>query len=278
MTGEKRRLCLALACVLTASIAASAHAGTYEWCRTHKHGKYSDAGCTKLDEPNGKAKGHFEREPVMACAPQKKGEFADSSCTTKSLRPHKGRFEQTTGRAFTISGGTTVGYTPSVGGFAVVCSHLTGAGEVIAPKESRETLTFTGCEQDGQECASGGQPAGVIQTLVVDAKLIDHGEKGPLGDEPGNGEAWTELAGTPQNGGLMAEFGCAIGDSFTLFGTASAVTTGNLDVLGNTSAVKLEVGLGEQNLMDTISGSGPFAATLTGELSVTYASQVEIKT
>ncbi len=276
MTYRNLAISLVAAFALTALAAAPAFGGTYEWCRPHKKGSYADSGCTQPDfnHKNGRPKGHFELEPVQACAPQKHGEFTNATCTARASRPHKGHFEVTTGRTFTVSGGQSVGYTPEVGGFPVICASTTGSGEIEGPKSGQETVTFHGCEQDGQPCTSAGEPSGVIQSTLLDVTLIDHGEQGPAGREPAAGEVWTESAGEPE----VFAFECqAFGGVFNVFGSGSGVTSGNVGVLATTSTFALAEGSGEEDFTDTIGGSGPFAATLTGEFTATYATPVEIK-
>ncbi len=63
-----------------------------------KHGAYSDATCEVYYEKKGKveAKGAYEwyPGPVADCVAEKKGEYTESGCSTKSSKAHKGTYER----------------------------------------------------------------------------------------------------------------------------------------------------------------------------------------
>jgi alpha-tubulin suppressor-like RCC1 family protein len=63
-----------------------------------KHGQYIDSKCESLSEKKGKpsAKGSFEwfPGPPADCVAEKKGEYTDAACSTKSAKAHKGSFER----------------------------------------------------------------------------------------------------------------------------------------------------------------------------------------
>jgi hypothetical protein len=100
-------LCLVAAFALSAVVASAAQAEGPEWghCLAQKKGEYTEGNCkTKSAKAH---KGKFEWFPGggAACYPLKHGEYTDSSCTSKSGKPHKGKFEKTAGGKFTGVGG-----------------------------------------------------------------------------------------------------------------------------------------------------------------------------
>jgi hypothetical protein len=175
-------LCLLAVFALTAVAASSASAGTYYKCAAQKKGEYTESGC-KTKSAKAK-KGKFELVQVQGCSAAKKGEYTNSTCTTKSAKAKKGKFEKT-GVPFTAKGGTARLGTPAFGPADVECTASSTVGELTGPKTDTERVTFTGCTFEGKTCqspgpfgsGSGSGTAGTITTNQLKSKLVDNGEK-----------------------------------------------------------------------------------------------------
>jgi hypothetical protein len=167
-------LCLAAAFALSAMAASSASAGTDYWCKAQKKGEYTNSTCTtKSSKPK---KGKYELKVVSACEAQKKGEYTNSSCTAKSSKPKKGKFEKTKGRGYTSVGGKAELATPAFGPGKVICTANTDKGEYtgLTGKEDIDRVTFTGCEFEGLKCESAGEnstPSGTPGVIITN--LLD---------------------------------------------------------------------------------------------------------
>ena len=69
------------------------------------------------------------RSGVLGCVAQKRGEYTDSGCTTKSKTAKKGKFERLAGPGFTATTKTVTLETPGLGS-TVKCSASSASGEV----------------------------------------------------------------------------------------------------------------------------------------------------
>jgi hypothetical protein len=174
-------LCLLVAVAFSAIVASGAQAATYKWCVAQKKGEYADSQCkTKSAKAH---KGHYELAPIEACVLEKKGEYTDSTCTTKSLKPHKGRFARTTGHKFTGSSGPAEFVETNAIGNPIECAKGTSAGEITGPKTATVQTRYTGCTFVGLPCKSGGPDGnastveGEIITNLAQATLLGPGEK-----------------------------------------------------------------------------------------------------
>jgi hypothetical protein len=173
---------------LSAIAASSASAGTYYQCRPMKHGNFTESACKTVAEKKGKPdhKGTYELAPLTACAPQKHGNFTESGCKTvaekKGKPDHKGTYEAVSGLNYTVVGGAAKLETPAFGPSDVTCTSSTGSGTYLNSENSSLRVTFEGCTFEGLKCESFGPnstPSGVaghIETNLLNAKLIDHGE------------------------------------------------------------------------------------------------------
>jgi hypothetical protein len=138
--------------------ASSAAAGEYYWCRAEKKGEYTNSSCTTKAFKH--LKGKFEKEPVEACVTQKKGEYSNATCTTRSAKREKGRYEKSKGRGFTATGGkaSIPGWeTPAFGSGKPICTSRTEQGEITGPKTGTDRITFRGCYIEGTPCESLGE-------------------------------------------------------------------------------------------------------------------------
>ena len=162
------------------AFASVSRAGTYYWCRPAKKGEYLNSTCSTKSAKH--EKGKYELKLVATCEAEKRGDYTSSSCTELSSKPHKGTYETTGGRAYTSTGGSAELSTPAFGSGAVVCTASAGAGEITGPKTGVYRLTFTGCSFEGLTCESAGPnstpsgQAGVIITSLLVSRLVDSPE------------------------------------------------------------------------------------------------------
>jgi hypothetical protein len=125
-------------------------------------------------------------------------------------------------------------------------------------------------------------PSGI--TMVSVTQLIDHGERGPSGLEPAEGEVWNSFAPDPASPlyPYQAMFICEPGVIFRLGGTVSALVT-PVSAKASTKGVEtFGEGKGEQDLVtefsenggETWEPTGPNVLTLTSDTKT--ASAVEV--
>ena len=270
---------------ISALAASSASAGTYYTCQAKKKGKYTTSSCATLAKPG---KGKFEKLTPSTCISKKKGKYTSATCTTLA-KPGKGKFEKVAGPSIAASTGEAVLTTPDLGAGAVKCKSSTTAGEITGATTSTERVTFTGCEFEGLPCESAGAnrtpsgKSGVIDTNLLDGKLIDNGEKGPSGLEPGVGAVWGELVSS-EHTPYQAEFNCSGVVFLRTDGTISGVyTPASLNKLSTSSGEAFEKGAGEQDLgTEALTESGwvgPFPSNeqVVGGAAITTSPAVEIR-
>lgn len=282
-------LCLVAVFALSALIASSASAATYNTCQQVKKnkGKYADSACTVEAVVKGKPKGEYEIKPVEACYEKKKtGQYADSACTTlktkKGVPDGKGNFEKAAIPIEANSGVATL-ETPAFGSNNVSCtsSHVTGT--ITGPKTATEQVVFSGCLLAGAvECtsngsaAAGGTESGAsnkIETNPLHINLLGPGEttQGFEGKTVPAGKVWTETTAANGVSGYQAVFSCPLagaylrtfgslsGDTTPVFsGTPSGANLSNLSQVKFTRAEQ-ETGLGEAGLLTEAAGSYGFS-------------------
>ncbi len=259
---------------LTVTTLTAAEEPEYGQCVAQKHGKYN-AGCATLATKAGKGKAEWiPGPPSSACVKQKKGEYTDSTCTTKSAKAKKGTFEKLPGSGFTSTSGPVVLETAGLSS-TVTCSSSSGAGEVTGVSTGTERLTLSGCESGGKKCQSEGAEStpsgtpGVIDTNQLDTRL--------LGSAKGVQTQLTSGEHVP----YFAEFGCE-GTHYRVTGALAGVDQGSINLAGTTSTTKFAFEEGEQALL-TAAKSGeswgtPHPTIATATLSNTSASPTEIRT
>jgi hypothetical protein len=269
------------ALALSAMAASSASAASYKVCAAQSKGEYTTSTCTTK---SAKAKkGKYELAEVKTCVAQKKGEYTTSSCTTKSSKPKKGKYEKAKALGLKTATGAAALETPSLGG-TVKCTSSTGVGQITGGKTGTLQVTFKGCETKGVPCESGAT-SGVIETLPLETVLIGHGEKGLGGKgEPLAGEVWTDIKGTAANGGIQAIFGCEGVGYFRSTGTLAGVD-GGVNKLSTTGTTNFENGIGEQDLETAVSSKptfpegetlGPYASTEVTSSTITFEKSVDV--
>jgi alpha-tubulin suppressor-like RCC1 family protein len=252
----------------------------YGQCVAKKKGEYTNSTCTtKSAKAN---KGKFEwypgRAPTCVKVKKNKGKYSEAKCETRAEKKGKprGEYEKEGGAGYTSTTGEATLATSL--GVTVKCTTGTDLGEVTGPKTDVDTITFTGCEASGGKCTSlaGAKAEGEIVTAALETELI----------EPAPGEVWTEYANTAgAHAPYVAVFGCAGVGYFRIKGWVSGVTTGNINTMSSTSQTVFGASVGEQALETEFSTSptftepsGPFATTETTTVHNTSASKTEIRT
>lgn len=263
-------LCLVAVFAFGALYAGAAQASSPEYgqCLPGKKAEYSNASCTVKSVKPKKGKFEWHPGPAPSCVAQKKGEYTNNSCTVKSVKPKKGKFEKKPGPGFTASGGTATLSTPALGG-PVVCATNATVGTITGVKTDSDVATFTGCETAGKKCKSAGEPSGTITTFALATELTE-----PI---PGEVNDKFTAVGGPTN--FQAEFECEGVQIRTKGFVSGTVTPTNVMTL--TQKAAFGVGKGEQALETEANVGagfiGPFASTETTEATVTNASESETR-
>jgi hypothetical protein len=261
---------------LSAMVASSASASTYNWCRAQKHGNFTESGCKTVAEKKGVPdhKGHYELVPVAACVAQKHGNFTESGCKTvaekKGKPDHKGGFEISAGRKFTDTTGSAKLATPDLGPNDVECTASTSQGEITGATTGTDRVKFTNCTLEGKKCESidlfgGGTAsgeAGTIETNLLDTKLVGNGEKagGYLHAEPALNEVWTEVVSSEKEP-YSSEFVCGGEIILRTHGSVSGVDTPVNASPSTSSTTTFGVGEGEQALLTEVFNGTEFIPT-----------------
>lgn len=240
----------------------------YGQCVTQKKGEYTDSGCTTKSAKAKKGKFEWRPGPPASCEKVKKGFYKDAQCTERSESKGKprGKFEAAPGPGFTIAAaGVAFG---EVHGYPpLTCNHLAGAGEITGVKTGSVHLTLTECSAGGHPCTSSGQPAGTIRSAELATYLL----------EPKAGEVLTQFV---SKAGLAEEsyvFECEGLAFVAVFGEIGGVTGGDINVTSKSSSIDWGPGMGQQGYVTYINGGGPYATTAEVAATATFASNVEIR-
>jgi len=229
-------LCLVAVFALTAVMASVAQAGQFGFCvKAEKHSvEY---------ELNGKKK----TKSVY------KGKFSDKGCSTPAPEPGtygpepEGKYEwapNTKVVPFTSEGGAA---SLKGGPGELTSPRNVDTGKILNATENEDQVTFYEVKLNGalpcynaeEEVTVGKgktekkEKIKVLKTNKLKSKLIDHGEKGPSGEEPKPGEVWMELEAAEETigsfgekGFYQASFACYLGETaipFDVTGTLSGV-------------------------------------------------------
>ena len=259
-------LCLVAAFAFSAFAVSTAQAGEYGKCIELKaeaklyHGEYTGKGCeektkvSKEETEKGGKKNKYKWEP-----------FAEGSHVKYT----------SSGKAATLEGEAG----------DITCKKNTDEGEITGPKTDLDKVRFVECTLSvtKEACLNEGTASskgGDISTENLHTKLVDHGEKGLSGDEPKEGEVWSEfyqpeeVEGFNGKGQFLAVFHCLAEGAeipFEVEGSVSGVfnakdlnkmTTGGESVFGK--------GKGEQDLETTY--FDPITKEVTTGASVQNAS------
>ena len=184
----------------------------------------------------------------------------------------------------TVTAGTVSFETATIPSFAtsrilVTCSSASGSGEITAPQNISESLTFSGCHASGlpggsSECQNHGAGSAEISTEALSGRIGLIEAKGS--------DVGLDLAGA---GGTIASFQCASAP-VTLEGSVIVAVKPNKMLA--TQALKYKATKGKQAVeslkgepTDVLESSflgGPFEQTgLTGTVTIKTAEAIEIK-
>jgi hypothetical protein len=276
MTRWSVALGVGAALVLFASAGtAAAAAPEYLACYKQKKGEYSDTSCTTKSRKAHK--GAYELKPISRCVPQKKGNYTDPGCTTVSNKPHKGSYEIPPEVRFTSTGaGSTLGEAIGSPAPVATCASYSDSGRLTGPKTAEVTETFSGCSAGGHVCG----PSGIVQSWgALETSLVGPGEAGPGGHEPASGEVWTEVTGAGGVGNLSYDFSCqSLPGPVEVRGASSALTTGDINVASTSSLLEYSPTRGEPDLSTVINGlGGPYATRFELSAKTTFSTGVVIK-
>ncbi len=263
-------LCVVLACAFgVIAGVSSASAAEYGKCVSQKKGKYSNDACTQLATKKGSFEWHgFNDE----CYAMRKGTYTESKCETvaekKGKPDHKGSYEKSTcvpncGYTMQVSGGDffeTYGDTfPCIG---------SGVGTITGPKTGEEKMTFSYC----------GRSSGPWETAELETILIGHGEKGPGGEEPVEGEVWTEYVSKEGSSGLWGIFPF-LSVELKLTGSLSGVV-GRVNYATSGYAVTFEGDRVGEHLVGTFLRDGELVSEpvrMQGENDLDYERNLEVR-
>jgi hypothetical protein len=186
-----------------------------------KKGKYTDPNCQTFFAKKGKpvAKGNYEFEagPPKDCIALKNGEYTDATCTSKSVKAHKGAFER---EVCFFSGCSQIGAFGSVvalevaSGPTIECASHEFFGEILSATTANGFFVYFNCKAPalgGAECENVGAGEIVTSELLAVPEVKD-------------GKVWIDYTakepGAAQNGKqYLIEAGC---------GSASIRVEGNL--------------------------------------------------
>lgn len=211
------------------------------------------------------------------CVGTPNGEYANEGCTDQAALPHSGGFEWVAPpSSFTGTGGVLVGEVPSV--LAVTtCSSGSATGTITGPKTSQVVDTYVGCESGGAKCHSlNTATAGEIRTFTLEGTLIEHGEKGLGGAEPGPGEVWAEFAN--QHGSeapLWDTYQCE-GGGYALLKQWLATSVAPLNEMTTSITQDYEGGKGEQSLLSTYCEKSNFTSCVWENQAVTIVEETAL--
>ena len=240
-------LCFLAIFALSLLVASTAQAGEYGKCVALKaearlyHGEYTGKGCegstkvSKEETEKGGKKNKYEWEPVA--------EGSHIKYTS-------------TGKTATLEGEAG----------DITCKKSADEGEITGPKSDLDKVKFEECAVAGttEVCLNEGTATlkgADISTGDLHTQLIDHGESGISGDEPAEGEVWTEfyqpeeVTGFTGKGHFLAVFNCHVEGSeipFEVEGSLSGVNNAkDLNKMGTAGEIVFAKGKGEQDLDTT---------------------------
>jgi hypothetical protein len=249
-------LCLMAVFAFGAVVASSAMAtetAEYGQCLALKKGEYTTGTCTtKSSKPH---KGKYEWYPgkPATCIAMKKGEYTTNTCSTKSSKPHKGKYEKEPGSKFTSTTGPGELETPALAG-PVKCKKSKGSGEITGVKTGTDQTTFEECETNSKPCQSG-VTTGVIVTQPLETTIIGHSDTGFGSGKPVAGEVWTQFSGVGGSSAYSSEFECTGTGKVRTHGWVDAKTT-PLDIMGTSSTFEFANGIGEIGVLLTEAETG----------------------
>jgi hypothetical protein len=233
-------LCLVAVTAFFALATTSAFAGEYGNCVKLKavakkyDGKYTNAECTVAATAKQIEEGKVNKYEWESAA----GTTDKSSSKVATLKSETGE---------------------------ITCTKSKGTSEITGWESNKETTTFEDCTLSVTKgkCTGAGDKAGTIVSSA-DTFLIDHGTKGPSGDEPKEGEVWNEFQSTTGTGGLLAEFTCEPGVIFKTTATLSCPMSPVNAKPGKAAKLECAGKTGEQDLVTEFSENGGLSFESTG--------------
>jgi len=265
-------LCLVAVFALTAAFAVSAQAAPeFGQCVAQKKGEYTEGACkTKSAKPK---KGHFEWHagPAPSCISVKKGFYSDPGCTTRDEK--KGKYEKAGGPGFTTAGGAATLETPAFGA-PVTCASNSSVGSVLTATTATQTITFVGCETSGKKCNSGGAGTGEIVVKNVQNTL----------KEQLPGIVGISFASETGPTGIFVTFECE-GPQIRTKGFVTGVNNGaDLNAMATTGGEKFENSTNDEQDLETelsvdggVTWKGPAPSLQLASGTLTSASPMEIR-
>jgi hypothetical protein len=215
----------------------------------------------------------------VKASPKGSGKFTSSTCEILAAKG-KGKYNwqavSEDERHFTDSSKKPIVLSTAAG--EISCKKSKSEGEIKGWQANVDIWDLEDCTYAGAPCASGEVP-GTIRTNLLDSFLLDHGTIGPDGGEPKEGEVWNILFSSEHEPYLM-EFHCG-GILIRVSGSIGANITKILSKMTTKFTWKFEKESPEQSLYGEYNTGGEWMplgkGTLTGEVSVVYASKVEVR-
>ena len=257
--------CLVAMLALGAVSASSAFAGSYEYgicakASPKKSGQYTEKNCLQ-ESAHHEGKYSWFAYPGPAGTSENEWEFTDKS-ETSTLKSSVGTF---------------------------TCKKDKSVGKVTGATTSEDEITLEECSNNtfGTNCynveaTKEGKKGGTIVVGPVSDELISHGEQGMSGQEPAEGEVWTEYFAKAPDPDLTVYY-CKtpLGeDPFSIHGSLSGVTTPT-DISEDKFRVEFGEGKGEQDLIANTYNEAKeevqLPLVLTGSEGVKQGSHVEIR-
>lgn len=279
-------LLVAISAAVCGVLATSATAATYDHCVYVKgKGRFITGGCFELiSYPKG-TKFHYDLAPVVACEAHKKGKYSNPGCTELDERrgKPKGKYEIAAGREYATSSGQADLEIPGLDA-TMECAASTGTGEIATPTTTVEQVTFTGCHLEGSECQNTAT-AGEVQTYPLESSLIEHGETFD-GREPAAKEIWSALHGEAAHGGYTSMFECpGVGFLRTSGDLAGRETGTDLERAALSGETIFETGTAVQGVQVEVSPTsafepgetlGPYPSSEVAAVATTWGTATEI--
>jgi hypothetical protein len=208
------------------------------------------------------------------------GSYKNSACTEAETN---GEYEAGSATGTTLTSTTGKAVLESAAG-DITCSKSKGTGEITGAKTDHEVITFEKCVLSLTKgaCTSEGAAAGDIISYS-DTTLIDHGEKGPSGEEPAEGVVWDSFSSDGTLGAYQAIYVCEPGIIFRTSGTTSGVVGKPSKAPSTAGTVVFGKKGGEQDLVteysenggETWNPTGPNTENASGK--VKYSAKVEVR-
>ncbi len=210
------------------------------------------------------------------------GLYTNNNCSTMSATK-EGKYEAGSPKFPVKATGTTKEAVLSSAAGDIKCKKSKGTGSLLSATKDLEETIFETCilSLTNGKCTNlagfTGSYSGKI-TAVSLTTLIDHGEKGPSGGEPAEGEVWNAFAPDPESAlyPYQAVYICEPGVEFRTSGTTSAVATPVLGKPSPKGTLTFGAGKGEQDLVTEFSENGGETWESTGPNVETVTASIKL--